>query len=198
MKWNPARFAEALLPLISDGAEKAVQAAKESLAHFDQRYEHAYLGGLRRKLGLRQEIEGDLELGTDLLARMAENQTDFTLMFRRLSESAADIKRDADTRTLFANPTAFDDWDDRWRARLSFETESEEDRAAAMRSVNPRLIPRNHRIEAAIAEAETGRFQKFHELVDVLSRPFDDQPQFSDYANGPSPNEVVQQTFCGT
>jgi uncharacterized protein YdiU (UPF0061 family) len=67
-----------------------------------------------------------------------------------------------------------------------------------MRAVNPMFIPRNHRIEAAIADAEAGRFDKFHELVDVLAHPYDDQPEFADYAKPPTPAEEVQQTFCGT
>src|SRR3954464_11615263 len=121
MKWNLARLAEALLPLIADGADKAVQAANESIARFNQHYEQAYSEGLRRKLGLTQEMEGDVELGADLLARMAENQADFTLTFRTLSEAAADTERDGDVRALFANRAAFDEWAGRWRKRLSAE-----------------------------------------------------------------------------
>ena len=67
-----------------------------------------------------------------------------------------------------------------------------------MLSVNPMFIPRNHRIEAVIRDAEAGRFEKFHELVEVLAHPFDDQPKFADYAKPPQPEEEVRQTFCGT
>src|SRR4051812_2508445 len=198
IKWNLARFAETLLPLMADGADKAIEAGNASIGRFDDLYQKAYLIGLRQKLGLAREMEGDLELRADLLARMAENQADFTLTFRALSEAAADPKRDMDVRALFANPAAFDEWAKRWRERLAREDKSGDTRRASMRAVNPMFIPRNHRIEAAIADAEDGRFDKFHELVDVLARPYDDQPDFSDYAKPPMPEEEVQQTFCGT
>jgi uncharacterized protein YdiU (UPF0061 family) len=67
-----------------------------------------------------------------------------------------------------------------------------------MRAANPKYIPRNHRIEAAISEAEAGRFDSFHALNDLLAKPFDDQPGFEQYAQPPAPEEEVLQTFCGT
>ena len=118
IKWSQARFAETLLPLMADGGDKAIEAANASIAHFNDLYYEAYIRGLRQKLGLALELEGDLELGADLLARMAENQADFTLTFRALSEAAADPKRDIDVRAFFANPAVFDEWAGRWRDRL--------------------------------------------------------------------------------
>jgi uncharacterized protein YdiU (UPF0061 family) len=198
IKWNLARFAETLLPLMADGGDKAIEAANASIARFNDHYNKAYLAGLRRKLGLAVEMEGDLELGADLLARMADSQADFTLTFRTLSEAAADPERDKDVGALFANPAAFGEWAERWRHRLSREDQPADARRASMRAVNPMFLPRNHRIEAAIVDAEAGRFGKFHELVDVLAHPYVDQPEFSDYAKPPMPKEEVQQTFCGT
>src|SRR3954452_6311381 len=124
IKWNLARFAETLLPLMANGGEKAIEAANASLARFNDLYQKAYLIGLRQKLGLAREMEGDLELGADLLARMAENQADFTLTFRTLSEAAADLKRDMDVRAFFAHPAGFDEWAKRWRERLACEDQS--------------------------------------------------------------------------
>jgi uncharacterized protein YdiU (UPF0061 family) len=198
IKWNLARFAETLLPLIADGGDKALEAANASIARFDDHYETAYVSGLGRKLGLASVLEGDLDLANDLFARMAEGQADFTLTFRYLSEAAADAARDTDVRALFTDPARFDEWAARWRQRLSHEDADPEARAAGMRSVNPMYIPRNHRIEAAIADAEDGRFEKFHELVNVLARPYDDQPEWRTYAQPPAPHEEVLQTFCGT
>ena len=129
---------------------------------------------------------------------MAENEADFTLTFRALSDAAGDESRDADVRMLFANPAAWDQWAKRWRERLSHENQSTELRQALMRATNPKFIPRNHHIEAAIHDAQEGRFNIFHELVDVLAHPYDDQPEFADYAKAPTPDEQVLQTFCGT
>ena len=125
-------------------------------------------------------------------------KADFTLTFRALCEAAADPNRDPNVRALFMNPAAYDEWATQWRERLLREDQSGEARRAMMLMVNPMFIPRNHRIEAAIDDAEAGRFDKFHELVDVLARPYDDQPEFADYAKPPMPEEEVQQTFCGT
>ena len=109
VKWNLARFAETLLPLMADGGDKAIEAANASIARFNDLYHEAYLSGLRQKLGLALEMEDDLELGADLLVRMAENQADFTLTFRALCDAAADPKRDIDVRALFMNPAALND-----------------------------------------------------------------------------------------
>ena len=198
IKWNLARFAETLLPLIADDPDKAIEAANASVARFNEHYEQEHISGLRKKLGLATEMDGDLELAADLFVRMAQNQADFTLTFRHLSEAAWDANRDADVRALFAEPAAFDEWAEHWRERLSRETQSPDERRAAMRAVNPMFIPRNHRIEATISDAERGQFDKFHELVEVLARPYDDQLEFAEYAKAPAPEEEVQQTFCGT
>ncbi|EAQ35196.1 hypothetical protein NB311A_16924 [Nitrobacter sp. Nb-311A] len=196
--WNLARFAEALLPLIADGGDKAIESANASIAGFDDHFNDAYLAGVRQKLGLALKMEGDLELASDLLDRMAENHADFTLTFRALCEAAVHEKADDDVRSLFTDPSAFDEWAVRWRQRLSLEERPAEMRRTGMLSVNPMFIPRNHRIEAVIRDAEAGRFEKFHELVEVLAHPFDDQPKFADYAKPPRPEEEVRQTFCGT
>ncbi|MEO6946904.1 MAG: protein adenylyltransferase SelO [Nitrobacter sp.] len=198
IKWNLARFSETLLPLMADGGDKAIEAAKASIARFNDHYKGAYIRGLRQKLGLVLEMEGDFDLASDLLARMAENHADFTLTFRALGEAAAGSSGDTDARVLFANPAAFDEWAGRWRERLSCEDQSAEGCRASMRAVNPMFIPRNHRIAAAIADAEVGRLDKFHELVDVLANPYDEQPDFADFAKPPTPEEEVLQTFCGT
>ena len=198
IKWNLARFAETLLPLIANGADNAIEAANESIARFDGHYHAAYLAGLRQKLGLTLEMESDEELGADLLTRMAENKADFTLTFRALCDAARDPSRDAEARVLFSDPAAFDEWTARWRERLSQEQQSPEERRTSMRKVNPMFIPRNHRIEAAIANAQAGSLDKFHELAEVLTHPYQDQPQFAEYAKAPTAHEEVQQTFCGT
>jgi uncharacterized protein YdiU (UPF0061 family) len=198
IKWNLARFAETLLPLLDESDDKAIEIATASLAAFDAQYAAAYHAGMRRKLGLTRELEHDAALANDLLALMASNEADFTLTFRALSEPADDSNGDARLRNLFRDPTSIDDWLGRWRARLAQEPRSPADISASMRSVNPAVIPRNHRIEAAIRDAENGQYEKFHELVDVLARPFDDRPKFAHYALAPNSEEEVHQTFCGT
>ena len=198
MKWNLARLAETLLVLFAEDEPKAVAAANETLAAFDARYLDAYTAGMGRKLGFARVREGDQALIQDLLQHMAEQQADFTATFRGLCDASVDAAHDTDMRTLFKDPRAYDAWAPGWRARLTQEDEAPEMRRARMRAVNPMYIPRNHRIEAVIRDAEAGRYEAFHQLNEVLTRPFEDQPDFVRYALPPTPHEEVQQTFCGT
>ena len=130
---------------------------------------------------------------------MAKNEADFTLTFRRLSEAALDPASDREVRQLFADPAAYDEWAVRWRQRTAEEPQSAAERHAAMRAVNPAFIPRNHRVEAVIEAAmNSDDYAPFEELLTVLSKPYDDQPEFAGYADPPQPDQRVLQTFCGT
>ncbi len=197
--WNLARLAETLLPLLHDNEDAAVESAKESLAGFNTVFETAYFGGLARKIGLTSEREGDTVLINDLLKSMAENAADFTLTFRHLCDAAADPAADSLVRAEFTNPASFDSWASRWRWRMGDEAGEPAAIRGAMRAVNPKFIPRNHLVEAALTAAETHNdFGPFDELMNVLARPFDDQPDLERYARAPLPDERVRQTFCGT
>jgi uncharacterized protein YdiU (UPF0061 family) len=195
--WNLSRLAGALLPLMGDDRENAVAMAQETLDTFPARFGEVYVAGFRRKLGLSEAREEDADLLQDLLDRMADNEADLTLTFRRLSDAAGG-DADAKIGELFREPAAFTEWAVKWRQRLATENVSPAERAAAMKSVNPAYIPRNHRIQQAIDAAQCGDFTRFEELMTVLSKPYDDQPEYAEYRNPPKPDEVVHRTFCGT
>ncbi len=195
--WNLTRLAETLLTLLAPEEEAAVNIAQEALATFEPRFLAAYRGGLMRKLGIISPREDDAELANAILSVMARNQVDFTLFFRRLG-AAIEAGNDEPVRSLFVDPTAADALLERWRARLAEDPQDPEERRAAMDRANPAFIPRNHRIEAVIAAALQDDFAPFEELMTVLSRPFDDQPEFASYAVPPLENERVRATFCGT
>ncbi len=198
-QWNLARLAECLLPLLADDTDAADAAAEESLDAYTSWFEQAYQGRLRRKLGLFTECEGDAELGRDLLEAMRVNRADFTLTFRRLSETFSGDEDDGSVRRLFADPSDYEAWALRWWRRLEQEPTDAATRRSAMLAVNPAYIPRNHRVEAVIrAAVDTNDFAPLHELVTVLSKPFDAQPAFAQYADPPAAHERVLQTFCGT
>jgi len=197
-QWNLARFAETLLPLIDADGGRAVESATEVIAGFSQQFERHWLAGMRAKLGLSTEESGDPELIRGWLELLHRNQCDYTVSFRRLCD-AAHADREAALRASFARPPEYDEWAAGWRSRLAREPQSADDRAAAMRRVNPAFIPRNHRIERIIAAAiERQDFAPFEEMLLVLSRPYDDQSAFESHANPPLPEERVLQTFCGT
>ncbi len=200
--WNLARLAEALLPVMVEGAESeeaALASAYEALASFAPQFEAARVAGLRRKLGLFTERPEDETLAQDLLDRMAANHADFTLTFRGLCDAAVGPQGDEGVSRLFTDPAAYDTWAGRWRLRLREEPVAAEARAAAMRMANPAFIPRNHLVEAAL-DAAAGRqdFQLFEELLVVLSRPFEDRVEWARYATPARAEECVLQTFCGT
>ena len=198
-QWNLARFAETLLPLMHPNPERAVELASEAIFAFTSSYQEHWLAGMREKLGLSGNEEGDLDLVSDLLHAMHENDADFTLTFRRLCAAAADETADAEVRGLFANPGAYDSWAARWRSRLAADERDPNARAEAMRAVNPAFIPRNHRVEQALdAAIDNADFSPFVELLTVLSRPYQDQSAFADYANPAQAGERVFRTFCGT
>jgi protein adenylyltransferase len=197
--WNLTRLAECLLPLFSDDKDKAIEQAQSMLAEFPAKFAAAYQSGLRRKIGLFTQHDGDEALVQDLLDAMAKNRADFTLTFRRLGAAAADAGRDSEIRALFDDPAAYDEWAARWRQRTAEEPQTPAERAGAMRAVNPTVIPRNHRIEAVIqAAVGNNDYAPFEELLAVLAKPYDEQPAFADYANPPEPHQRVLQTFCGT
>ena len=197
--WNLTRLAECLLPLLSDDQEKAIAEAQGILGAFPQKFSAAYQAGLRNKIGLFTVRDGDEALLQDLLDAMAKNQADFTLTFRRLGEAALDPAGDAKVRALFAEPAAFDEWAARWRQRAGEEPQTPAERQAAMRAVNPAFIPRNHRVEAVIQAAMVNDdYAPFEELLAVLSKPYQDQPEFAAYTEPPQPDQRVLQTFCGT
>ena len=193
--WNLTRLAEAMLSLLGENEEAAIEEAKGSLANFAPRFQAAYDAGLRRKIGVKGNGEADTALAHDLLRVMAEHGADFTLTFRSLSE--ADETTAA--RVLFTDGAAFDSWAARWSRHLDEEGATPEERRAAMRAVNPAYIPRNHIVEQVIKAAVTAEdFGPFEELLEVLSRPYEDQPGRERYALPPAPEERVIQTFCGT
>ncbi|MDQ3078901.1 MAG: YdiU family protein [Pseudomonadota bacterium] len=196
-QWNLSRLAEALLPLIAEDQETAIEKAQDVLAGFEPRFTEAYHAGLRRKLGLFAAEDGDIELSSTILGAMHEHQVDFTLFFRSLGRAAEG--QDESARSLFADPSVFDQWAATWRLRLSREVMAPAERRAAMDKVNPAFIPRNHQVEAMIkAAVKDGSFAPFEQLLAVTSRPYDDQPGSDALAQPPLAHERVTATFCGT
>lgn len=185
--WNLAQLASSLLPLIDPDTDRAIAAAQDVLHEFGRFYSAAWKKVFFAKIGLSDVPDGaandEIALVQDLLARMTDNQADFTLTFRSL---ATDPKS---ARDYFVDPEAFDAWHKEWIARGP-DTD--------MTRANPAIIPRNHQIERVIEAAVAGDDDPFHELAAALARPFEDQPQAQHLAAPPRAQEIVQATFCGT
>jgi len=208
-RWNLARLAEALLPLMADGDDEVVlrQAVADVTAVIDafpSLYAEALLQGRRAKLGLQQAADdsGDTTLAEDWLALLQQHGVDFTLAWRRLADAAAGDGNPL--HSLFTEPAALSPWLERWRGRCTREDGGDGGaglaRATRMRQVNPWLIPRNHRVEEALAAAsEHGDLTLLERLLAALRDPYDEDPAFARYAE-PAPAQVSAgyQTFCGT
>jgi uncharacterized protein YdiU (UPF0061 family) len=181
-QWNLARLAECLL-LVCDSRD----ALEATLSAFPEKYNRTYRNLMREKLGLTDQQDGDNALIDAFLAHLETEELDYTLSFRELAS-----RIDADDEPRFGEPEV------EWRQRVRSQGRGTSEIAAAMNAVNPRFIPRNHRIEQAIADAVDGNLAVFRELETVLSQPFEEQPELDRYAAAPAPAERVTQTFCGT
>ncbi|MNI25269.1 hypothetical protein D3C73_789100 [compost metagenome] len=193
--WNLARFAEALLPLLDDDINHAIVLAEEAISEFGDHFHHDWLNGMRAKLGIFTEEEQDEELITGLLRMMQRDKADYTNTFLALTnDKLEDI-------AMFGSEE-FDQWKVQWHTRLSTQQGAEADTRASkrlMRSSNPAVIPRNHRVEEALEAAVKDRdFSVMEQLLKVLSNPYEHSLLQAEYAAVPEPSECVYRTFCGT
>jgi len=189
-QWNLARLAETLLPLMNLPEDEAIAAATETVSAFMPQYEAHHLKLMRQKLGLQTQEPDDPALIKTFLDALKTTESDFTNTFRALC--------DAETTTPpeLQSP-AFEPFLTTWRTRLTHAPDP--DRRQRMKSQNPAYIPRNHRVEAALAAAiDHNDFTPFKTLATILAHPFDDQPENTEYRQPPTQAERVLQTFCGT
>ena len=198
--WNLSCLAQAMLPILDASQESALALAQEAVDAFPHLFLKAHSGGMASKLGMAEIGPADTPLVEDLMALMEEHNLDFTLTFRHLADLANEAGAgEGAVGDLLAMPAAMQPWLERWQQRLQEEITSPEQRQAAMYRANPVIIPRNHMVQAALDAATLEHdFSLFHELVDTLAKPFDYRPALAAYAIPPQPQQVVQQTFCGT
>ncbi|MEV4422208.1 protein adenylyltransferase SelO [Patulibacter sp. NPDC049589] len=196
VQWDLARMAEPLLPLIDEDQDRAIAAATAVLDGFPAQYEAHRRRGLQAKLGLTDAEPEDGPLATDLLDLLHRGRVDHTSAFRAL---AGVLRGDgAAAGALFADSAGLAAWTARWRAQLAAQGRDAGEAAAAMDAVNPVYIPRNHRVEEALAAATAGDLGPFERLVDVVRRPFEEREGLESYA-GPAPEDQGHyRTFCGT
>lgn len=189
--WNLARFAETLLPLLSDSLEEAVGLAEESFGRlFRARYDAVWSSGMRAKLGLSADLDAAVltPLVEELLSLLKDSHVDYTSFFRHLSQAARGDVEPA--RGLFIDLAGFDDWMSRWRA-LGPD-------AGSMVRANPIYIPRNHLVEEALTAATAGDLDPLEQLLAAVTAPYDERPGLERYAS-PAPEDFgPYRTFCGT
>ncbi|MGC1460111.1 MAG: YdiU family protein [Steroidobacteraceae bacterium] len=198
-QWNLARFAETLLPLFGAEQDQSIALATASINAYSAKFEQEWLRAMRSKVGLLQAQPEDEDLINALLDVMHRTQADYTATFWGLSDY---LERDRSGRGVveaLRDHADFQVWLRRWEERGAQESESSVVRFDTMRRANPRYIPRNHRIEEVIEAATTEQdLAPFEALLEVIVRPFGEQPSAAAYAAPPRPDQRVLETFCGT
>jgi len=190
--WNLARFAETLLPFFHEDEAEAVRIAEEELSGFARLYHWKWLNGMRAKLGLFNEEPEDEALANDLLSLLQKHGADYTNAFVALAYGEP-----AEPRLEAASDYA--EWRSRWEARLTRQFETPDEAKALMRSRNPVVIPRNHRVEEALdAAVREGDYKPLERLLAALAAPYADGPEKSGYKAPPEPSGLPYRTFCGT
>jgi len=185
--FNLSCLAQALLPLLHEDVDEAVEIAKQSLQQYKSRYVHHYANIMRKKLGLQQIHDTDQALVTGLLNLMARDKLDFSILFRNLCTfSCENDAANTTIRDLFINREAFDAWAQEYRQRLQLENSADSERAIAMKRTNPKFILRNYMAELAIRKAEDDRdYSEIDKLLTILHSPFDEHNGHAAYAGLP-------------
>ena len=191
-QWNLSRFAETLLPLINSKKDTAIKIAEETINNFRIIYKKNWLEMMRKKLGLFREEKEDETLIATLLSWMHQKKADYTNTFCFLINE--DILKDK----LFQDST-FHNWYQQWKKRLTLNKKPIELSLNLMRTTNPLIIPRNHKVEEVLEAASIdGDLVPMNNLLAALKKPYDDRSEIIDYQSPPTPSEHVYQTFCGT
>ena len=188
-KWNLARLAECLIPLIDKNEDQAIKIATEIIDNFQNIYEIKWLNMMRDKLGLFGEDKDDLELINNLLNWMQSNQADYTNTFCYLMNIGS-------IQDQIYKEKNFIDWSKNWEKRILINGGSKENSLELMKKNNPIVIPRNHKVEEALEAASNNNLKPMNNLLSILKKPFMKQSNIENFQT-PSNNKNYQ-TFCGT
>lgn len=190
--WNLARFAETLLPLLHDNETQAIEMAEDAISDFTDMFHRHWLSGMRAKLGIFNEEVQDESLIKDLLGMMQQHRADYTNTFRALTLAKLE------DMALFST-AEFAQWHEQWQTRLDRQQESQASVHQLMRSSNPAIIPRNHRVEEALeAAVKQEDYGVMEQLLKALSNPFAYSAEQEIYSALPEESACPYRTFCGT
>ena len=189
-KWNLARFAECLIPLLNKDRDKAIQVATETINSFEKKYEEKWMNMMRDKLGLFGLDDKDKFLILDLLTWMHEKKADYTNTFCHLMDLTPKKNQLYDDNDLMH-------WKKRWKERLSKNKSTPKKYLELMKKNNPLVIPRNHKVEEALKAAEKKDLKPLTQLIEIIKDPYTKKSDILDYQI-PNNSDKKYQTFCGT
>ena len=189
--WNLARFAETLIPLLSNNEEEAINLAQKSILNFNELYEENWYSGMRKKLGLFNKEEEDKNLIELLLNIMEKYKADYTNTFSNLT------LENTQKMAMFSSDE-FKKWNELWEERLKRQNENKKESIKLMKKNNPRVIPRNERVEEALEYAEKGDYSLLKKLLNILSNPYDYSLNEKHYIEVSNDKGCKYKTYCGT
>jgi len=184
-QWNLARLADALLPLLDEDQNKAIEVGEEIIHSFKEKYEIKFHKMMKKKLGLITDEVDDVILIQELLDTMEKNKLDFTNTFRDLMND----KVNNETLKIFK---------DKWKIRIDKQNRGHEEVLTLMRNNNPVVIPRNHKVEESLKEAHKGNLVSFNNLLNALKDPYTERNNLALYQQPAPETDKKYKTFCGT
>jgi len=201
MHWNMACLANAFIPLmeLQHSEAESQTLLKEALSEFPAIYGEAWLTLFRQKLGLKTEQESDIELIEKLMQALNDSRVDFTSFFRQMSQISSDTPvSEIGLRDHFIDRPLIDQWFVDYLTRLKAESSNDQSRKLAMDLVNPKYILRNHLAQIAIEKAQQGDYSETSTLLQLLSKPFDEQFEYEDYAKPPPADLEKIEVSCSS
>lgn len=202
--WNMARFAEALLPIIDNDKQHAIELATDLVNSMPQKIEAHWVRLIGRKLGMEAATLADKALIEEFLGVLQTQEIDFTLGFRMLSD---EVSNHSQPQGIYLHDASAGDpdkvnflaWRQRWQQRLQQETATTQQIQTHICALNPLRIPRNHLIQQVIDAAyQEGDLKPLNQLMAALSDPFSNDPQYDAYTQPATEYQQVSTTFCGT
>lgn len=191
VSWNLCRFAETLLPLISDDEDKAIDIAQDCLAKFTDLAISNLISGMCSKIGIFEPDSNDESLLNGLLDMMKKYKEDYTNTFLALTF------KDFPKSRMFVTDE-FSVWYKKYQDRIKSQGKSKEEVFNLMKNSNPAVIPRNHRVEEALAAAENGDFSVMNNLLKALANPFEHSDFQKEYSKPAPKSQCDYKTYCGT
>jgi serine/tyrosine/threonine adenylyltransferase len=200
--WNLLQLANAIYPVI--GAAPPLEAI---LHAYPDRYRAHWERTMAAKLGLRAfDAQTDVELTDGLLRVLQAAETDMTIFFRALADIESDTAPAAAIATLHEawyrpeqlTPVVQEEihaWLARYQGRLAADARSPAERRTDMHAANPKYVLRNYLAQLAIDAAEQGDYRMIGDLLEVLRRPYDEQPAHAAWA-GRRPDWARTRVGC--
>ncbi|MGL5347981.1 MAG: protein adenylyltransferase SelO [Peptostreptococcaceae bacterium] len=189
--WNLCRFAETLLPLINDNTDLAIEKAQECIYSFTNLYNSYWIDIMKKKLGIFNNEDNDKLIIEELLDIMQKYNEDYTNTFIALTTN------NLSDAQMFKSEE-FNNWYTIWMDRLSRQKNTLDDAYKLMKTSNPAVIPRNHRVEEALDASEKGDFNILKDLLAVLKNPYEYSSKQEVYSALPKRTNLCYKTFCGT